>query len=127
MTKWLFIALGGAAGSCLRYAMQGVVQRWAGGPFPAGTLAVNVVGCALIGFLAAAFAGAWPVREEVRLGLVVGVLGGFTTFSAFGWETFALGRDGDMRLAIANVAASCALGLAAVWLGFRLGQRLLGV
>jgi CrcB protein len=126
MTKWLLIALGGAAGSCLRYAMQGAVQRWAGGPFPAGTLAVNVVGCALIGFLAAAFAGPWTVREDLRLALVIGGLGGFTTFSAFGWETFALGRDGEMRLALSYVAASCALGLAAVGLGFRLGQRLLG-
>ncbi len=106
--------------------MQGAVQRWAGGPFPAGTLAVNVVGCALIGLLAAAFAGTWAVREEVRLAIVVGVVGGFTTFSAFAWETYALGRDSEMRLALANVAVSCALGLAAVGLGFRLGQRLLG-
>jgi CrcB protein len=127
MSKFFFIAAGGAVGPVLRYTIQGWVQRWAGEGFPAGTLAVNVVGCLVIGFLAAAFAGPWLVREEYRIGLMVGILGGFTTFSAFGLETFNLANGGQFRLAATNAVLSCMLGFAAVWLGYRVAQRWLGV
>lgn len=125
--KWLFIAVGGALGSVLRYAVQGAVQRLTDSGFPAGTLAVNLIGCLTIGFLAAMFSGPLLVREEYRIGLTVGVLGGFTTFSAFGLETFLLANGGESRLAIANVLVSCVLGLAAVWLGYRLAEYWFGV
>lgn len=123
MLKWLLIAGGGALGSVLRYAMHGCVQRFTGGSFPAGTLAVNVSGCLVIGLIAAVFSSSTFLREEYRIGLSVGVLGGFTTFSAFGLETFALAESGHWRYALLNVLASCVVGLAAVWLGFRLGER----
>src|SRR5262245_27759999 len=115
--KYIWIAVGGAGGSLLRYLLQGWVQRWAGGTFPAGTLVVNVLGCFVIGLLAAAFAGPVLIREEYRIGLTVGVLGGFTTFSAFGLETFNLTNEGQFRLAAANVVLSVGLGFAAIWAG----------
>ena len=120
--KWLLIAGGGAVGSVLRYAVQGTAQRLTESGFPAGTLVVNLIGCLCIGFLAAMFSGPMLVREEYRIGLTVGVLGGFTTFSAFGLETFLLANDGQLRMALANVVASCVLGVTAVWLGFRAAQ-----
>ena len=127
MMKWVLIAAGGAFGSVLRYAIQGWVQRLTNGSFPIGTLAVNVSGCMVIGFIAAALTGPILVREEYRIGLTVGVLGGFTTFSAFGLETFNLANDGQLRLAFANVVLSCGLGLVAVWAGYRLAERWFGV
>ena len=127
MSKWLLIAVGGALGSVLRYAAQGWMHRWVGGNFPVGTMTVNVAGCLIIGAIAAATAGPALLREELRIALMVGVLGGFTTFSAFGLETFNLANVGQFRLAIANVVLSCSLGLAAVWLGYRLTERWLGV
>jgi CrcB protein len=127
MMKWVLIAVGGAFGSVLRYAIQGWVQRLTNGNFPIGTLAVNVSGCMVIGFLAAALTGPVLVREEYRIGLTVGVLGGFTTFSAFGLETFNLANDGQFRLALANVVLSCGLGFLSVWGGYRLAERWFGV
>ena len=127
MMKWVLIAAGGAFGSVLRSAVQGWVQRLTAGSFPIGTLTVNVTGCMLIGFIAAAFTGPILVREEYRIGLTVGILGGFTTFSAFGLETFNLANDGQVRLALANVVLSCGLGLVAVWAGYGLAERWFGV
>jgi CrcB protein len=125
MIKWILIAAGGALGSVLRYAVQECAQRTAGGGFPVGTIAVNVIGCLLIGFLGAAFSGSVPVREDYRLGLTVGFLGGFTTFSAFGWETIALAKDGRFAVAALNVLLSCALGLFAVCFGYWAAEHLL--
>ena len=127
MLKWTLIAAGGALGSLLRYALQGWVQRLSEGTFPIGTLAVNLLGCLAIGFLSALFAGPTLIREEYRIGLTVGILGGFTTFSTFGLETFSLAADNQWRYAAANVALSCAGGFVGVWLGYRLGERLFGV
>jgi CrcB protein len=125
--KWLFIACGGAVGSMLRYAVQGGVHWFIGAGFPAGTMTVNVLGCLSIGFLAAMFNGPVLVREEYRIRLTVGVLGGFTTFSAFGLESFLLANEGQFRLALANVAVSCVLGLAAVWCGYRIAEYWFGI
>lgn len=127
MTKYVLIAAGGAFGSVLRYALQGWVQRLVNGGFPLGTLAVNVLGCLVLGFLAAAFTGPVLIREEYRVGLTIGVLGGFTTFSTFGLETFNLTNDGQFRLALANVLLSVGLGFAAVWAGFRFSEWWFGV
>src|SRR4051812_35177258 len=99
MLKWILIAAGGALGSVLRYALQGCVQRAANSNFPAGTLLVNLLGCLAIGFLAATFTGPKFVREEYRLGIIVGILGGFTTFSTFAWETFDLASRREFALA----------------------------
>ncbi len=127
MTKWLLIAAGGAFGSILRYAIQGWVQRAANGSFPAGTLAVNVLGCLVIGFLTALFTGPVLIREEYRIGLLVGILGGFTTFSTFGLESFTLMNAGQFALAALNIFSSCTLGLLAVWIGYRAAEYWYGV
>jgi CrcB protein len=117
----LWIAIGGGIGSVLRYALSTWTQRATGaGPFPAGTLLVNVLGCFAMGALCAEFAGPGRVREETRLFLLVGLLGGFTTFSTFAWDTFGLMDGGDRGRALANLLLSNGLGLAAVWAGYRL-------
>jgi fluoride exporter len=128
MLKWLFIAVGGAFGSVLRYAVQGWVgQQIAGRSFPIGTIVVNISGCLIIGLLAGFFDGPQLVREEYRVGLLVGILGGYTTFSSFGLETFRLANDGELFLALTNVVVSCVVGLAAVWVGYRLAERWFGM
>lgn len=121
LTKLVLIAAGGAIGALLRYGVAGVVQKWAGPGFPAGTLVINVLGCFLIGLLGALFAASL-VREEYRLFVLVGVLGSFTTFSTFGWETFELMNDGQFLRAAINTLASVIIGLAGVWIGYRIGE-----
>ena len=127
MTKLMLIAIGGALGSVLRYGCAGWVQGASGGLFPYGSLAVNISGCLCIGFFGMALGGPVMVREEYRLALIVGLFGGFTTFSTFGWETFALINDGQWLKAGANLVVSNVAGLIAVWLGFRLAERAYGV
>jgi fluoride exporter len=123
MASWFLIALGGACGSVLRHAAQIGVQRAVGHPFPVGTLLVNVLGCLLIGVVAA-IAGPLAWREEHRLAVMTGLLGGFTTFSAFSLETASLAEHEGPALALAYIVLSVALGLVAVYLGLRLGERL---
>ncbi len=127
MWKLMLVATGGGAGAVARYLLAGWVQQRAAVLFPVGTLTVNLVGCLAIGALAPILMGPFLVRDEYRLLLVVGVLGGFTTFSAFGWETVSLLNNGQAVYAIANVMLSNVLGLLAVWIGFRVSQSLYGV
>ena len=127
MFKIILIFLGSGLGGVLRYGLQGWVQRLGDGSLPVGTLAVNVLGCGVLGLLAAALTGPILIREEYRIGLMVGVIGGFTTFSTFGFETFSLANEGQWRFALLNVALSCGLGYSAVWFGFRAGERWFGV
>jgi CrcB protein len=127
MTKALLIFLGAGLGGVLRYAIGGWVQALTGASFPNGTLVVNVIGCLAVGFLGAAFAGPVLIREEYRIAVLVGLLGGFTTFSSFGRETFALAADREMLLAGLNLLLTNGLGLIAVWLGTRLAERIYGV
>ena len=86
--------------------------------FPFGTLAVNLVGCALVGFIAELADQRGVLSGETRAFLIVGLLGGFTTFSAFGNETMNLLRDGELWLACGNIVGHTFLGLVAVWLGY---------
>jgi len=124
------VALGGALGSGARWLLTGWVQRRASGAsgplalFPAGTLAVNLLGCFAVGLLATLFQERLAASAELRTFVLVGVLGGFTTFSAFGFETFALARAGNLALAAVNALGSVALGLAGVWLGVALARVL---
>ncbi len=124
--KWILIAGGGAIGSLARYWLQGMVASLTGLVFPLGTILVNIVGCFVIGLLYAMFDGPIPVRDEIRIGLMVGVLGGFTTFSAFGLETILMAHEGRSWLAILNVALSLVFGLLAVWCGYRLAEHWFG-
>jgi CrcB protein len=127
MHKLLYIAIGGGTGAVLRYLISGWGQRALGNTsFPTGTLLVNLLGSLAIGVLAAFFAAPQAVREEVRLLLLVGLLGGFTTFSTFAFETFSLADDGERGRALANLLLSNALCLVAVWLGYRVAQRFYG-
>ena len=120
MTKLLLIALGGGLGAVLRYAVSNGAQRLTEGTFPVGTLAVNVVGCLGIGLFGTLFTGPILVREEVRFAVLVGFLGGFTTFSTFGYESLALLADGEWWRAATNVTLQNVLCLAAVFGGYRI-------
>ncbi len=118
---WLAIAAGGAFGAAARHALNTLVQsRYA--LFPAGIFAVNAAGCLAIGLLAGlAAAGRLQLGETMRLFLFVGVLGGFTTFSAYSLDTLALARGGHVTLAAVNAAGQMVVGLLAVWAGFTAG------
>ena len=109
--------MGGFVGSVARYWLSGFVQDRTAGTFPAGTLAVNIAGCFLIGVLSELADARAFLSPEARACLVVGILGGFTTFSAFGNETVNLLRDRDWVLAGSNVAAHLVLAIGAVWVG----------
>jgi len=118
LERILLVGIGGAIGSVLRYLVSGWVQAASGSvSFPFGTLAVNVSGCFVIGGLSYLADARGLLTPEMRALLMIGVLGGFTTFSSFGNETMALARDGETGYAFANVAASLILGLGAVYVG----------
>lgn len=114
------IALGGAVGSVSRYLLGGVIQRAAGLAFPIGTLAVNVTGSFVAGFLLRYFMNV-QTHPTLRAALIVGFCGGFTTFSAFTTETLGLFEGGEYARAALYVAASLALSLMAVFAGFAAG------
>lgn len=122
MTKILLIAAGGAVGSTLRYLLAASIQRPLGDAFPAGALVVNVAGCFLIGLLATLFADPVPLKEEHRLAILVGVLGGFTTFSAFALDALTLVQRGHTARAAAYVVGTNVLCLAACWAGWRVAS-----
>ncbi|MFN7949021.1 MAG: fluoride efflux transporter CrcB [Blastocatellia bacterium] len=118
MNKVLLVGMGGFAGSILRYLLSGWVQQWMKSvEFPWGTLAVNLLGCLVIGLLAQLAETRGVMTAEMRALVFIGVLGGFTTFSSFGNETISLWRTGEMLWAGANIAAHLVFGLGAVWLG----------
>jgi len=124
----LFLAgIGGFIGSTLRYAATGYVQQLSRSiDFPYGTLAVNVIGCFVIGFLSQLAESRGVFTAESRTFVFISILGGFTTFSAFGNETMNLWRDGQNTLALANVAAHLFLGLGAVWISRALAYQIWG-
>jgi CrcB protein len=127
MRVLLFVGIGGFIGSVLRYGLSGLVQEWSRREiFPLGTLAVNVLGCLAIGLMSQLAESRGAFSPEARAFIVIGVLGGFTTFSSFGNETLNLFRDSESVLAFVNVAAQLLLGLAAVWLGRMLGAKIWG-
>ncbi|HKP84472.1 MAG TPA: fluoride efflux transporter CrcB [Blastocatellia bacterium] len=118
MVRLLLVGSGGFIGSILRYLLGGFVQQSSKSVgFPYGTLAVNIVGCFVIGFLSQLAETRGLFTTESRAFIFIGILGGFTTFSAFGNETFNLWRDGESLLALANIAGHLVLGLGALWLG----------
>lgn len=124
LSAYFWIALGSALGGVGRYWLSGVVARSFGETFPAGTLVVNVTGSFLIGVIAALAdtEGRWWIGPAARTFLMLGVLGGYTTFSSFSLQTLHLARDGEWLYAGANVVLSVVLCLLAVWLGNVLGH-----
>lgn len=122
MNAYLWVGLGGFIGSVARYGVALWLAPGEIGRFPWATFAVNCVGCLLIGVLAGVFARA-PAPDAVRLFAITGVLGGFTTFSAFGLESVTLLRRGDLGAALLYILGSVLVGVVAVWLGLRLASR----
>lgn len=122
---WLLIALGGALGAMARHGVSVLSHaRYGADPFPRAVLIVNVLGCLAAGVLAGLIAGARvQVSTEVRTFLMVGLLGGFTTFSAFGVDTFTLLHSGHYTTAFWNVLLQVVLTLVAVWVGFVIAAR----
>jgi|TARA_B110000902_G_scaffold164237_1_gene187697 CrcB protein len=120
----LAIAGGGALGAVLRFGMSNSIDRLLGRDFPYGTLAVNILGSLLVGFLFVLFIERIAVSAEWRMGLLVGLLGSFTTFSAFSFETLALFDAGDPLKALLNIIMSIVFCLLATWLGMLLGKQI---
>jgi len=118
MTDYAVIFIGSGIGAIARYTLGGIVlHQFASWRFPLGTFAVNVVGCLIVGLLAGAVERYGVFSPQARLFLFTGLIGGFTTFSAFGLETVALARRGDLATALGYVALSVVCGLAMTWLG----------
>ena len=119
LITYLWIALGGALGSMARFGCSSLVARLVGETFPWGTLIINVVGSLMIGFFATLTGpdGRVLVAPDARQFVMVGVCGGYTTFSSFSLQTLNLVRDGDLLAAGGNIVGSVVLCLAAVWLG----------
>jgi CrcB protein len=119
LTRYILVAIGGALGSVLRFILANFCNVQVGGTFPWGILIVNVTGSFLIGFLFSITepGGRWFASPATRDILMVGICGGYTTFSSFSLNTLNLARDGDWLRAGGNILGSVAFCLAAVWLG----------
>ena len=120
--KYVLILLAGGVGSLARYFASSAIASRFGTRFPTGTMVVNVTGCFLIGLIMTLLTERQP-HPYWRLVLVVGFLGGYTTFSSFEWETYAAVRGGGFWIGLANVVGSVVFGYAAVWLGALLARR----
>jgi CrcB protein len=120
---FLLIAFG-ALGTLARYALQGWMQQRTGPGFPSGTLAVNLSGCLLLGFLAQLTLNRMVVPPEWRIAITIGFFGAFTTFSSFGWETIKMLEDGEWVKACLYAGTSVFVGLWLVQFGIRLANRL---
>lgn len=118
----LLIAIGGALGSASRYLLSIAILRVTTPFFPYGTFAVNLVGCAAFGVIAGAAQHRLPLPVDLRAFLLVGVLGGFTTFSTYAFDSVTLMRDGQWTLALVNMVGQLAGGVAALWVGLRLAS-----
>jgi len=126
MRDFFLVGVGGFVGSVSRYYLGGLVLHLtAASRFPWGTLAVNTLGCLVIGVLAGAAEHRHYLTPPTRLFLFTGMLGGFTTFSAFGYETYFLGREHSWPAAALNVGLHLLLALPAVWLGHRLAVSIM--
>jgi len=122
MNRYLLVMLGAALGGLARYVvgtaiLQRFTARFPENVFPLGTLVVNVTGCFLIGILMSLFVARGDPNPGLRLLLVTGVLGGYTTFSSFGWESYEAIDKEQIWIGLANIVLSVVLGYLAVWCG----------
>ena len=124
MRNLLLLGLAGGLGTVARFWISGLMHRYTRETFPLGTLAVNFLGCLLIGLVMHLARDQQALSPTARTIIVVGLLGGFTTFSAFGYETLELLQGGSALVAGANVAANVVLGIGAVWVGAAVGRLL---
>jgi fluoride exporter len=117
------VALGGALGSSARYALDRLIERSSSAVFPLSTFTINITGCFLIGLVSAALVDRHHLPAWIRIGLVVGVIGGYTTFSTFAQEALDLGEIQRVLVAAAYVAASVGVGITAAYAGGVVGRR----
>ncbi|HLP16454.1 MAG TPA: fluoride efflux transporter CrcB [Bacteroidota bacterium] len=122
MGNFLVVFLGGGIGAAARYWLSGAIARSSASGFPFGTVTVNIIGCFLIGFLMTAFEERFLVSPWLRLFLTIGILGGFTTFSTFSFETIAMMKDAEYFYAFVNILFSVATCLIATYAGSALGK-----
>lgn len=124
MAKWAYLVLGGAVGTVCRYVLSGVVYQGLGANFPYGTLIVNLFGCFIVGLLSVLSDEKFLLTPEVRILLMAGFCGAFTTFSTFILETGNLAKDGEMIKALGNVVLSVVAGFLVFRLGIFLGRTI---
>jgi len=118
------VGSGGFIGAICRFSINGFIHRnQTLASFPFGTLVINMIGCLLIGLVIGLFDSRHFVNPEIRSFVIIGMLGGFTTYSAFGLETFNLLRDAEFLKATSNVLIHIVAGLFLVWLGYTLTSR----
>jgi CrcB protein len=120
--NYFLVFIGGGIGAVFRYWLSGVIPGYTGSQFPYGILIINILGCFLIGLLMAVAEERFAVSPMVRIFLTVGILGGFTTFSTFSYETIALLRDGELLKAALYVGSSVVFGLGATHIGSSIGK-----
>ena len=125
MNMMFAVACGGALGAMGRHLISGQVMRWAGGGFPWGTLTVNVVGSFFLGLLVEYLTQRWSATQEIRGFLVVGVLGGFTTFSAFSLDAVLLLERGSLTPAFAYIGGNVLLSIGGMFAGLLLFRHVL--
>jgi len=125
ITSYIAVFIGGGAGSVCRYAVSMLTKARFGHAFPIGTLVVNLLGCFAIGYIGARLERIplAQIPQETRDLFLVGILGGFTTFSAFGYETFGLFKNGAAAAAVFNILLNIVFGILLACLGFWLGKR----
>ena len=122
MQNIIVIGVAGLIGTLVRYWLSGIIDNRAGTSFPFGTLTVNLIGCFVIGFLFYAFADEFVLHPTIRSAVFIGLLGGFTTFSSFGIQTFTLLENGQVLWAALNILLSNVGGLVLVWFGYILSR-----
>jgi CrcB protein len=122
MYKFLLIGVAGLVGTLARVWFADVIGEWWNGRFPIGTVIVNLVGCFAIGFLFHLTQDRYVIDPVLRSALLVGVLGGFTTFSSYGLQVFTSFQEGEVFLAMANVLISNVVGLLLVWAGYAVSR-----
>jgi CrcB protein len=123
MERYLAVMTGAAFGGLARYLIASALTARMGGRFPIGTFVVNITGCFLIGLVSTILIERAQASPTWGLLLVTGILGGYTTFSAFGWESVQLTRQGNHLLALANIVASVVCGYIAVWMGILVARK----
>lgn len=123
MAKYLLVMLGGGLGALSRFLVGTLVARWYSALFPLGTFVINVTGSFVIGLLMMLFLNRPSIHTNWRLFLVTGILGGYTTFSSFEWETLAALRGGAALVAFSYILLSVGFGLGAAWTGALLANR----
>ena len=127
MDKLLPLVVGGSLGTVLRFLVSVWMLQWLGSDFPFGTLAVNILGCFMIGMLSGLPEGISTLSPRMRLFVVTGFIGGLTTFSSYQYESFTLTRSGDVLKAFVYWGGSLFVGLLSVLLGYLLMSSLLNI